>query len=137
MDKERLPQWGWLLIGLFATAILAQLINAIVLFPLGLPLDFQVVTIIAAMAPVLVYTGMWYEGREQYWNKSRAHIYGDVIFVVTGAALGAAIVALIVLDFGISGFIADVLAMFGGFLLAYGMFWFRNTDLFGDSANRR
>ena len=131
MDKESLPQWGWLLIGLFATAIGAQLVNAIVLFPLGLPLDYQVVTIIAAMAPVLVYTGIWYEERETYWEKPRAHFYGDVLFVVFGAALGAAIVLLVVLDF-VGGFVADVLAMFGGFVAAYALFWWRNTDLYGD-----
>ncbi len=130
MDKDRLPRWGWLLVGLFGATIVAQLANLLVLFPLGLPFEYGVVAVIAAMSPVLIYVGLWYdEEKADYWENRRERIVGDVLFILLGASLGAAVVLV-----GLGGWprqlIADVLAMAGGFTLAWGLFYWRNPDIY-------
>lgn len=88
MDKETLPRWGWLLLGLFAMAVVANTFNLFVLGPAGVPERYHVVTVITSMAPVLIYIGLWYDDdRQQYWDHSREHIVGDLVFVITGAAI--------------------------------------------------
>ncbi|MFC6764293.1 hypothetical protein [Natrinema soli] len=137
MDKERLPRWGWLLIGLFLAAMVANLLNLFVLGPTVLPEAYRSITVIAIMSPVLIYVGIWYdEDRQRYWTSSRAKIAGDVLFVVTGAALGSAITLVAIVGFGLSNFLTDILAMGAGFLLSWGLFWWRNQGLYADEPAR-
>ncbi|PCR91394.1 hypothetical protein [Natrinema ejinorense] len=137
MDKERLPRWGWLLAGLFVAALVANLLNLFVLVPTVFPEEYRAVTVITTMSPVLIYVGVWYdEHRQHYWEQSGAHIAGDVLFVVTGAALGSAIVLVAIVDFGIPAFLREVLAMGAGFLMSWGLFWWRNPDVYADESAR-
>ncbi|MFC4542575.1 hypothetical protein ACFO5R_11660 [Halosolutus amylolyticus] len=134
MDKESVPQWGWLLLGLFAASMVAQLINV---FVLSLPEDYQTITIIAAMSPVLIYVGVWYdEDRSHYWENSREHIAGDVLFVVSGAAIGSAIALVVIVDLGVGRFVQDIIGMAAGFLLSWGLFWWRNPEVYRTEADR-
>ncbi|WP_121741819.1 hypothetical protein [Natronorubrum halophilum] len=136
MDKEMLPRWGWLLVGLFAMAVTANLLNFFVLGPAGLPGEYEVITIITSMAPVLIYLGVWYdEERQQYWDRSREHIVGDLVFIVVGAAIGSSIALVSVIDFGLPRIIQDVGAMAAGFMLAWGLFWWRNPELYQREAD--
>ncbi|WP_027119130.1 hypothetical protein [Natronorubrum tibetense] len=131
MDKERLPRWGWLLIGLFAMAIIANTLNIAVLGPAGLPDEYQVITVITSMAPVLIYIGVWYdEERQEYWEQTREHIAADLVFVVTGAAIGSAIVLVPIVEFGLPRIVQDIIAMAAGFMLSWGLFWWRNTEVY-------
>ncbi|ELY54002.1 hypothetical protein [Natronolimnohabitans innermongolicus] len=131
MDKETLPRWGWLLVGLFAMAILANSINLLVLGPAGLEPEYQVITVITSMAPVLIYIGVWYdEERQVYWENSREHMIGDLIFIVVGAAMGSAIALVPLVDAGVTDLIRDIVAMGAGFMLSWGLFWWRNTELY-------
>lgn len=131
MDKETLPRWGWLLIGLFLAAITANVLNLTVFGPSGLPTEYQVVTVITAMSPVLIYIGIWHdEERQQYWENSREHIIGDVIFIVSGAALGSAMVLAVIIDLGLWQIVQDILAMGLGFMLSWGLFWWRNPEVY-------
>ncbi|QLK27715.1 hypothetical protein HYG81_08965 [Natrinema zhouii] len=137
MDKERLPRWGWLLIGLFLAAMVANLLNLFVLGPTVLPVAYRSITVITIMSPVLIYVGVWYdEERQSYWANSRAKIAGDVLFVVTGAALGSAITLVAIVGFGLPTFLTDILAMGVGFLLSWGLFWWRNQGLYADELDR-
>ncbi|ELY76007.1 hypothetical protein [Natrinema pallidum] len=137
MDKERLPRWGWLLIGLFLAALGANLLNLLVLVPTVLPEAYRSVTVIAIMSPVLIYVGVWYdEERQSYWDHSRARVVGDILFVVAGAALGSAVALAAIIDLGLSSFLQDVLAMAAGFLLAWGLFWWRNPDMYAIETDR-
>ncbi|GAB3671142.1 hypothetical protein [Halopiger thermotolerans] len=130
MDKERVPRWGWLVIGLFAASIVAQLCN-VFLDQAGLADEYQVVTVIATMAPILIYVGVWYDDhRQHYWEHSSARIVGDIVFVLLGAIIGATTVIAVLSGFGISRFLQDILAMGGGFLVAWLLFWWRNPDLY-------
>lgn len=138
MNKERLPRWGWLLVGLVLASIVANLVNVLVLFPLGLPGSYQVVSIIVAMSPVLIYVGFWYdEDRQEYWDRSRQHILGDVLFVLFGALLGASLALVVVADAGLPTLATDVIAMVAGFLVSWGLFWWRNTEFYGGDASVR
>ncbi|RQG97475.1 hypothetical protein [Natrarchaeobius oligotrophus] len=131
MDKERLPRWGWLLVGLFAMTIVANLVNVFVLGPAGLAEEYHVVTIITAMSLVLIYVGVWYdEHRQQYWEHRRERIFGDVVFIVVGAVVGSSLALVAILDFGLSRLVQDVVAMVAGFLLSWGLFWWRNPELY-------
>ncbi|WP_339105651.1 hypothetical protein [Haloterrigena salinisoli] len=137
MDKETLPRWGWLLLGLFAMAVAANAFNLAVLGPAGVPERYHVVTVITSMAPVLIYVGIWYdEDRQQYWNHSREHIVGDLVFVIMGAAIGAGMVLVAIEGRGLPPFVRDVTAMAVGFMLSWGLFWWRNTDLYRDLEGR-
>ncbi|RKD95939.1 hypothetical protein [Halopiger aswanensis] len=130
MDKERVPRWGWLLIGLFAASIVAQLLN-VILGQAGLAEEYQVVTVIATMAPVLIYVGVWYDDhRQHYWEYSSARIVGDIAFVLLGAIIGATTVIAVLSGFEIPRYLQDILAMGGGFLVAWLLFWWRNPDLY-------
>lgn len=138
MNKERLPRWGWLLVGLVLASIVANLVNVLVLFPLGLPGSYQVVSIIVAMSPVLIYVGFWYdEDRQEYWDRSRQHILGDVLFILFGALLGASLALVVIADAGLPTLATDVIAMVAGFLVSWGLFWWRNTELYGGDASVR
>ncbi|MDG5820126.1 hypothetical protein [Natronococcus sp. A-GB7] len=131
MDKERLPRWGWLLAGLFVMSILAQILNQLVLFPVGLPEAYQSITVITLMSPVLIYVGVWYdESRQHYWDRSQEQIAGDVAFVVAGAALGSSIVLVAIVDLGLPQIVQDIVAMAVGFMLSWGLFWWRNPDVY-------
>lgn len=131
MDKERLPRWGWLLLGLFAMSTVASMINVIVLEPAGFSEQYHPITVITAMAPVLIYIGVWYdEDRQHYWENSSEHIVGDVLFVVTGAAIGAAIVLVATVDLPLPQTVHAIAAMAGGFMLSWGLFWWRNPELY-------
>lgn len=133
MDKESLPRWAWLLLALMAAAFVAALINFTLLRPSGLAQEYEVVTTITLMAPILIYVGIWYdEHRQSYWEHSRAKIFGDVVFVFAGAMIGSATVLAMIAGFDLSRFLTDVIAMVGGFLLAWGLFWWRNTELYGE-----
>ena len=131
MEKETLPRWGWLLGGLLIASLIGTLLNNLVLFGLGLPEEYQVVTVITAMAPVLIYVGIWYdEERQGYWEKSRGWMAGDLTFVLLGAALGSSMVLLVIDDVGVPQIVKDLLAMTGGFMLSWGMFWWRNPEVY-------
>ncbi|MFA9417253.1 hypothetical protein [Natrinema sp. HArc-T2] len=131
MDKARLPRWAWLTIGLFLAVLVSNLLNLFVLVPAVLPETYRSITVIAAMAPVLIYVGIWYdEERQPYWRQSRAKIAGDILFVVTGAILGSAIALVALVGVGLPGTVLDILAMSAGFLLAWGLFWWRNPTLY-------
>ncbi|QSX00384.1 hypothetical protein [Haloterrigena alkaliphila] len=137
MDKETLPRWGWLLVGLFAMGIVASLLNATVIGPAGVPEQFQVITVITAMAPVLIYVGIWYdEDRQRYWEHSREHVVGDLLFIVAGAATGSAIALVAIVGVGLPRFVQDIAAMAAGFMLSWGLFWWRNTDLYREMGER-
>lgn len=138
MDKESLPRWAWLLVGLVVAAIASQAINLAVLRPLGLPESFEVVTTITLMSPVLIYVGIWYdEHRQEYWDHSRARIVGDVLFVLMGALLGSATVLAMIVDTGWPRLILDILAMFAGFVAGWALFWWRNTELYRNEGGTR
>jgi hypothetical protein len=131
MDKTRLPRWGWLLLGLFAMSVLANLINVLVLYPAGLPPAYQAITVITLMSPVLIYVGLWYdEDRQHYWEQSREQITGDLLFIITGAALGSALVLVAIVDTGLAQILIDIVAMAVGFMLSWGLFWWRNPDVY-------
>ncbi|WP_254762194.1 hypothetical protein [Natrinema marinum] len=137
MDKERLPRWGWLMIGLFLAVLVANLLNLLVLVPAVFPETYRAITVIATMSPVVIYVGVWYdEDRQEYWRASRTKIVGDVLFVVSGATTGAAIALVAVADLGLSSFLLDILAMAAGFLLAWGLFWWRNPGLYAGDRER-
>ena len=137
MDKARLPRWAWLMIGLFLAVLASNLLNLFVLVPTVLPEAYRSITVIAAMAPVLIYVGVWYdEERQPYWTQSRAKIVGDVLFVVTGAILGAAIALVALVGVGLPGAVVDILAMSAGFLLAWGLFWWRNPEFYAVDIER-
>jgi len=131
MDKARLPRWAWLMVGLFLAVLSSNLLNLFVLVPAVLPETYRSITVIAAMAPVLIYVGVWYdEERQPYWTQSRAKIAGDVLFVVTGAILGSAIALVALVGIGLPGTLLDILAMSAGFLLGWVLFWWRNPTLY-------
>lgn len=131
MDKERLPQWGWLLLGLFAIAVFAQLLNAFVLGRIGLPPEYYVVTLIAGMSLVVIYVSVWYEDdRAAYWEGSRASYFGDVFFVVLGSAIAAGFAVAVTLEIGLGRLIRELLGMIAGFVTAWGLFYWRNTGLY-------
>jgi O-antigen/teichoic acid export membrane protein len=131
MDRDRFPQWVWLLAGLVVTSLAANLLNVVVLGPAGLPQEYFVATVIGAMAPVLVFLGVWFnDERAHYWDHSRVRIGSDLVFVVVGAALGAAIVLVALTGGWLPTIVRDIVAMTAGFVLGWGLFWFRNTDLY-------
>ncbi|AFZ73536.1 hypothetical protein [Natronobacterium gregoryi] len=131
IDKDRLPRWGWLLIGLLGASITAQLINALVFAPAGLAEEYWVVTVITAMAPVLIYLGVWYEDdRQHYWEYPRERIVGDLAFVLLGAAVGSALAIVALVDFGIPRLLREIVAMGVGFLFSWLLFGWRNQDLY-------
>ncbi len=131
MDKETLPRWGWLLAGLFLAAITANVLNLTVLGPAGLPEEYHVVTVITAMSPVLIYIGVWYdEDRQHYWENPQAHIAGDVLFVLIGATLGSSIALAAIVDLGLWTLLQEVVAMAAGFMFSWGLFWWRNPEVY-------
>lgn len=137
MDKERIPRWGWLMAGLFVATLVANLLNVFVLVPTVFPDSYRAVTVITMMSPVVIYVGIWYdEDRQHYWNHSRARVFGDVVFVVTGATLGAAMTLVVTTGLGLPTFLLDIIAMAGGFLLSWGLFWWRNPELYAGESDR-
>lgn len=133
MDKDRLPRWGWLLGGLLLASLVGTVLNSVLLFDLGLPESYQVITVITAMAPVLIYVGVWYdEDRRHYWENSRAWIAGDLAFVLLGALLGSSLALLVIDDVAIPQILKDLVGMTGGFMLSWGLFWWRNPEIYGE-----
>ncbi|WIV65752.1 hypothetical protein [Natrialbaceae archaeon AArc-T1-2] len=131
MDKETLPRWGWLVVGLFVALMLAEIVNAVVLVPVGLPEEYRVITVITAMAPVIIYLRIWYEEENaHYWERSREWIAGDVFFVVLGAIVGSTIALLVTVDTALPRIASDLIAMGGGFLLGWVLFWWRNPEVY-------
>ncbi|MDJ1432129.1 hypothetical protein [Halostagnicola sp. A-GB9-2] len=131
MDKERLPQWGWLLIGLFGMAILSNFFNILVLERIGLPPEYFVVTLIAAMSVVVIYISVWYDDdRAHYWESSKASIFGDVFFILLGAIVSSGFVIAFTLDAGLGQLVRELFGMIAGFVTAWGLFYWRNTDLY-------
>lgn len=132
MDTDSVPRWGWLALALVVASVASQLLNFLVLFPLGLPEYYGAVTNVAAMAPVLVYVGFWFdEEKQSYWDRSRARLAGDLFFVVFGATLGAAVALVALEDVITSELFRDVPALLAGFVAAYVLFWWRNPDYVG------
>ncbi|AHG00450.1 hypothetical protein HALLA_18255 [Halostagnicola larsenii XH-48] len=131
MDKERLPQWGWLLLGLFAMALLSQVLNVLVLGPAGLPPEYFVVTLIVGMSLVVIYVSVWYEDdRADYWDQSGASYFGDVFFVVLATIIAAAFAIAVTLEAGLGQLFRELIGMIAGFATAWGMFYWRNTGLY-------
>lgn len=133
MDKERLPQWGWLLLGLFVAAMGSNLLNALVLHPIGLPFEYFVVVLITAMSLVAIYVNVWYnDDRAEYWERSRLQFAGDIFFVSMGAIIASGFAIAITLEAGLSQIPRELVAMIAGFLTAWLMFYWRNLDLYRD-----
>lgn len=131
VDKEWLPQWGWLLVALFGLAMVANLANLLVFGPIGLPEEYHIVPIIAAMVPAIIFVGIWYdEDRHHYWDHSRLRIVGDLVFVVAATAIGAAFATVFVVDIGIHQIVRDIIAMTVGFVMGWVLFWFRNPSMY-------
>ena len=127
MDKQSIPQWGWLLLALSVAAIFATIVSAL----LGVSEDWQIVIVVTVMAPVLVYIGVWYEEeRQHYWEQSTEKIVGDAIFVLIGTGLGAGIAVALSIDLIDSRFLRDLFAMIPGFLSGWALFWWRNPALY-------
>ncbi|ELY45001.1 hypothetical protein C495_08670 [Natronorubrum sulfidifaciens JCM 14089] len=117
--------------------LVANAFNMAVLRPAGVPEEYHVITVITSMAPVLIYIGVWYdEDRQPYWEQSREHIVGDLVFVIIGAAVGSAIALVAIIDVGLPQFLQDIAAMAVGFMLSWGLFWWRNPTLYGREASR-
>jgi len=137
MDKSTLPRWGWLLLGLFTAAIAANIVYEALLRPFGLPEMYNVVVVIAAMSLVVIYVGIWYDEKQTYWEHSRPQIFADVVFILTGAILGSSIALIGLLELGLSGgqFLQDVVAMVAGFLSSWGLFWWRNSELYATESS--
>ncbi len=136
MDKSTLPRWGWLLLGLIVASLTANIVYQVALRPIGLPEAYSVVVVIAAMSLVLIYIGIWYdEDKQGYWEYSKTRILGDVAFVLVGASLGSAVVLTGVIGFGFHQFLQDVISMIAGFLAGWGLFWWRNSDLYDAGAS--
>lgn len=131
MDKERLPQWVWLLLGLFAMAMFSQVLNVLVLGPVGLPPEYFVVTLIAGMSLVVIYISVWYEDdRANYWEQSGASYFGDVFFVLLGTIIAAGFAIAVTLEAGLGQLFRELIGMIAGFATAWGMFYWRNTGLY-------
>lgn len=131
MDRETLPQWGWLVVGLLAAALIAGTANALLLYPSGLPERYGVVTTIALMAPVLVYVSIWHDDeRRDYWEHSRVRIAADAAFLVAGATLGSAAVMVALAGILRYWIFDEIAGMFAGFVAAWGLFWWRNAGLY-------
>ncbi|WP_247730854.1 hypothetical protein [Halovivax limisalsi] len=130
LDKERLPRWGWLTVGLVAAAFASNVLN-VALVTLGvLSPEYGAVTVIASMAPVMIYVGVWYdEERQHYWHHDRLRVVADVAFVVLGAVAGST-AALLAIGGSVGGFLAELLAMAAGFVAAWVLFYVRNPDLY-------
>ncbi|MFC7237230.1 hypothetical protein ACFQS4_03200 [Saliphagus sp. GCM10025317] len=127
MDKETLPEWAWLFLGLMVAAAAANLASVV----LQISTDWRMAIIVTAMAPVLVYVGVWYDpDRQYYWEQSRAKIFGDVGFLVVGTAVGAGIAIALTIDLIGSQFLRDLVAMLVGFLTGWALFWWRNPNLY-------
>ncbi|MFP8889642.1 hypothetical protein ACLI4U_07705 [Natrialbaceae archaeon A-CW2] len=127
MDKDSLPQWAWLLLSLMAAAVFA---NAIAL-GFGVSEDWQIAVVVTVMSPVLIYVGVWYEEeRQHYWEQARAKIFGDLLFLLTGAAIGSGIAIALTLDLIGTRIVRDIIAMIGGFLAGWLLFWWRNPSLY-------
>jgi len=131
MDKETLPRSVWLLLGLFVMLGISTVLNAFVFGPAGLPESYYIVTNITAMSLVVVYLGVWYDDdRQQYWEHARERIVADIVFVLGGTAVGASIALAVLLDTGLPRLAIDLGAMAAGFMLGWGLFWWRNPDLY-------
>ncbi|MFP9190073.1 hypothetical protein [Natronosalvus vescus] len=127
MNKDRFPQWMWLLLALMVAALLANVLS--VLF--GVSDDWQITIVVTMMAPVLIYVGIWYEEeRQHYWEHSRAKISGDLLFLVVGTGIGAGIAVAFTLELIGNRFLRDILAMVAGFLTGWILFWWRNPELY-------
>jgi len=127
MNKQSLPQWGWLLIALMITALLANIISV----ALGVSVDWQIAVVVTMMAPALIYVGVWYEpDRAHYWDAPNAKIFGDLLFVLIGAAIGSGLAIALTIDLVDTRFIRDILAMLGGFILGWVLFWWRNPEIY-------
>lgn len=137
MDKERLPQWAWLLLGLFAMAVLSQVLNVLVLGPVGLPAEYFVVTLIAGMSLVVIYVSVWYEDeRADYWDQTGAGYFGDIFFVLLGTIIAAAFAIAVTLEVGLGQLFRELIGMIAGFATAWGMFYWRNAGLYRTDDSR-
>ena len=135
LDTDRYPEWAWLLLGLFVAAVLANLLN-VVLALAGLPETYFVVTIIAAMAPVVIFMGVHFrEDRRGYWDHSRARILSDLAFVVVTTALGAAFVVAALADSGLYDLLVNIVAMSVGFVAGWALFYWRNPEIYRGESN--
>ncbi|WP_254861674.1 hypothetical protein [Halovivax gelatinilyticus] len=135
VEKDSLPRWGWLMVGLLIMAFVSNILNQLFFHPYVFPQEYGAVTVIAAMAPVIIYVGIWYdEDRQSYWRHSRAHIFGDVAFVVLGAVAGAGSALLAVPGTGLA---QDLVAMTAGFVVGWALFYTRNSDLYRSDDDQR
>jgi len=136
MDKERLPRWGWLMVGLFLAVLVANLLNLLVLVPAVFPEAYRSVTVITTMSPVLIYVGIWYdEDRRRYWTNSRAKIAGDVLFVVTGRHWGRRSRSWRSSVPGSPTF-CRISSRWASASSRRGLFWWRNQGLYADEPDR-
>lgn len=134
MDPESLPRWAWLVLALLVAAVASTVVNAAALFPLGLPAAYQSITTITFMAPVVIYVGVWHDDdRRQYWERSRQHVLGDLVFVASGALLASATVLVVIVDVGLPQLAIDMAAMLAGFVAAWVLFWWRNPDIYREA----
>ena len=135
LDTDRYPEWAWLLLALFLAAVVANLVN-VVLSLFGFPEEYFVVTIIAAMSPVVIFLGIRFDDdRSHYWEYSRTRIVADLAFIVVTTALTAAFVLAFIGDTGLYELLQNILAMSIGFVAGWALFYWRNPDLYGRSAS--
>ena len=132
VDRDRFPRWVWLMLGLFVMAMLANMVNAFVLIPNDI-IDqrYAVVTVIAGMAPVIVYVGIWYDDhRRHYWEYHRLKIAGDLTFIVLGTIAGTGFSLIGLAETGLHTIVQDLIGMTIGFLAGWLLFYVRNPDLY-------
>ncbi|MFC3957423.1 hypothetical protein [Halovivax cerinus] len=141
LDPDRLPRWGWMTAGLVVMALVSNVLNVLVFYPLGLPVAYSAVTVIASMAPVIVYVDVWHdEDKRSYWSHDRLRVASDVVFVVLGTLVGASIVLLSLAETGLPRLPTELLAMLAGLLAGWALFYVRNSDLYfqtGDDGRGR
>ena len=134
VDRDRLPKWAWLLLGLFGAAFLTNVLN-VLLFYRWLPEAYGVVPVIGSMVPVFLYVGLWHdEDRSHYWEFHRLRIVGDVVFVVLGAIAGASMTLAVLAEVGLTGLGAELFGVVVGFGSGWVLFYFRNPELYRDDS---
>ncbi|AGB14959.1 hypothetical protein Halru_0315 [Halovivax ruber XH-70] len=131
VDRDRLPRTGWLFVGLLVMALVTNLLNALLFHPLGLPVSFGAATVIAGMAPVIIYVGVWYdEEKRPYWEHNRLRIATDVTFVVIGTLLGASVALFGLLELGLPRLPRELVAMLVGLVAGWALFYTRNPEIY-------
>ena len=136
VDRDRLPKWAWLLLGLFGAAFIVNILNVLIFFR-WLPEQYGVIPVIGSMVPVFIYVGLWHDDdRSHYWEFPRLRIVGDLVFVVFGAIAGAGMALAALSELGLTGLGAELVGVLVGFITGWLLFYFRNPELYRDDDGR-